>query len=368
MPLKTNIRFGKVDQGDFIAPRPKLVNPVRQTYRVYGLTLESDVPVTGLSPLPEAMSCPDVQLHFAAVPSWVTQTLLLPITSIRVRPSSFFPGDGKFTVYEFADRRFFQLMYSDGTRFLMDHAATLIWGEPGPGLSYDDLFVYLLGPVLGFALRQRGTVTLHASSLSIQGNAIALVGEADAGKSTTAAALALRGWPVLGEDVCALADSEGQYQVLPGYPRVCLWPDSVNFLFSSPDALPLMVSGWEKRFLSLDGSRARFATSSAPLAAILLLAERSAQDSAPSIEPISQREALLRLVQNTYMNWYLDRRQRAEEFDVLTRLVASTDCFQVIPSSDPARLNTLAKLIEGYALRLFDSRPNPALGTASSHV
>ena len=324
--------------------------------------------MTGLSALPEGVSYPDVRLHFAAVPEWVTETLLLPITSVRVRPSSLFPGDGKFTVSELADRRFFQLTYSDGSRFLMDHAATVIWGKPGPGLSYDDLFVYLVGPVLGFALRQRGTVTLHASSLSIQGNAIALVGETEAGKSTTAAALALRGWPVLAEDICALADSGGHYQVLPGYPRVCLWPDSVDFLFSSSDALPLIVSGWEKRFLSLDGSRARFASSSAPLAAIFLLAERSAQDSAPSIEPISQREALLRLVQNTYMNWYLDKRQRADEFDVLTRLIASIDCFRVIPSSDPARLGALAELIEGYSLRLFDSRRKPALGTAPSHV
>jgi hypothetical protein len=324
--------------------------------------------VTGLSPLPEVVSCPDVRLHFASVPSWVTQTLLLPITSVRVRPSSFLPGDGKFTVSEFADRRFFQLTFSDGTRFLMDHAATLIWGEPGPGLSYDDLFIYLLGSVLGFALRQRGTVTLHASSLSIQGNAIALVGEAGAGKSTTAAALALRGWPVLGEDVCALAESAGQYQVLPGYPRVCLWPDSVDFLFSSSDALPLMVSGWEKRFLSLDGSRARFASSSAPLAAIFLLAQRSSRDSAPFIEPISQREALLQLVRNTYMNWYLDKRQRAVEFDVLTRLVASIGCFTAIPSSDPTRLLALAGLIESHASQCLNLRAGSGLGAASSHV
>jgi hypothetical protein len=232
---------------------------VRQAYRTYGLTLESDLAVTGLLPLPQAKSYPDIHLYFAAIPSWVTQTLLLPITAVRVRPSSFFPGDGKFTVSEFAHRQFFELTFSDGTRFLMDQAATLIWGEPGPGLSYDDLFIYLLGPVLGFALRQRGTVTLHASSVSIQGNAIALVGEAEAGKSTTAAALALRGWPVLAEDVCALADLGGHYQVLPGYPRVCLWPDSVDFLFSSREALPLIVSGWEKCFLSLDGSRAQFA-------------------------------------------------------------------------------------------------------------
>jgi hypothetical protein len=250
----------------------------------------------------------------------------------------------------------------------MDHAATRIWGEPGPGLCYEDLCIYLLGPVMGFVLRQRGTVTLHASSVAFHGRAIALVGEAGAGKSTTAAALAVRGWPVLGEDVCALADLAGHYQVLPAYPRVCLWPDSVDFLFSSRDALPLMVAGWEKRFLSLDGSRAQFASSPAPLAAIFLLDERSDRDSTPSVKPISQRESLLRLVQNTYMNWYLDRRQRAEEFDVLTRLIASTECFQVIPSSDPARLGALAGLIESHTLRLVDLRGDAALGAASNHV
>jgi hypothetical protein len=341
---------------------------VRQTYRTYGLTLESDLPVTGLRPLSECFSSPDIRLYFAAIPSWVSQALMLPVTAVRVRPSFFLPGDGAFTVSEFADRRFFQLAYSDGTRFLMDCAATRIWGEPGPGLSYEDVCIYLLGPVMGFVLRQRGTVTLHASSIALHGRAVALVGEAGAGKSTTAAALALRGWPVLGEDVCALADSGGHYQVLPGYPRVCLWPDSVHFLFSSRDALPLMVSGWEKRFLPLDGSRAQFAGSSAPLDAIFLLEERSAQDSAPSIEPIPQRAALLRLVQNTYMNWYLDRRQRAEEFDLLTRLVASVECFRVIPSSDPTRLSALAALIEDHAFRFSATRPKPSLGTASSHV
>jgi len=323
--------------------------------------------VSALLPLPEGVSSPDICLNFAAVPGWVTQALTLAITAVRVRPSSFLPGDGAFTVSEFADRRFFQLAYSDGTRFLMDDAATRIWGEPGPGLCYEDLCIYLLGPVMGFVLRQRGTVTSHASSLAVHGRALALVGEAGAGKSMTAAALA-RGWPVLGQDVCALAESPSGYQVLlPAYPRG-LWPDSVDFLFSSREALPLMVPGWEKRFLSLDGSSAQFASSPAPLAAIFLLAGRSNEERAPHIESISQREALLQLVQNTYMNWYLDRHQRAEEFEVLTRLVSSIECCRVIPSSDPARLPALAELVERHVLRLLDSRRSSSLGAASSHV
>jgi len=183
----------------------------------------------------------------------------------------FVPGDGSFAVSEFADRRFFQLTYGDGTRFLMDRGATRIWGEPGTGLCHDDLCVYLLGPVMGFVLRQRGNTTLHASALSFRGRAMALVGEAGAGKSTTAAALALRGWPVLCEDVCALELIFGKYQVLPAYPRVCLWPDSVDFLFSGRAALPLIVRGWEKRFLALDGTRAEFASTCSPLAASFFL-------------------------------------------------------------------------------------------------
>ena len=339
-----------------------------QTYRTYGLTLESDLPLSGPSPLPKSVLAPDIQLHFAAVPSWAAQAQLLPITSVRVRPSAFLPGDGSFTVSEFADRRFFQLTYGDGTRFLMDRGATRIWGEPGPGLCHDDLCVYLLGPVMGFVLRQRGNTTLHASALSFRGRAIALVGEAGAGKSTTAAALALRGWPVLCEDVCALEQVSGASQVLPAYPRVCLWPDSVDFLFSSREALPLIVGGWEKRFLALDGTRADFASSCSPLAAIFLFGARSAEDSAPRIEPISQREALLQLVQNTYMNWYLDRGQRADEFDSLTRVVSSVECFRLIPSTDPVHLPALAEIIEKQASRLLSLNPGAAQGAASSNV
>jgi hypothetical protein len=77
---------------------------------------------------------------------------------------------------------------------------------------------------------------------------------------------------------------------------------------------------------------------------------------------------LLQLVRNTYMNWYLDRRQRAEEFDVLTRLVASIACFTVVASSEPSRLPALAALIESHASQCLDLRACSGLGAASSHV
>ena len=337
-------------------------------YRIYGLALRSDLAIPGLCALPQVPPATDLHLELAAQPTWVKYALGLPITAVRSRPALLLPGDPAFSVTEFASGQYFLLTYGDGTRFVTDHACACLWGEPGPGLSHEDLCVYLLGPVMGFILRKRGFSPLHASAVSIRGDAIALVGEAGAGKSTTAAALALRGWPVLCEDVCAFDECGGKFLVRPAYPRVSLWPDSTEFLFSSQEALPLIVQGWEKRFLPLDGTRAYFAGRAAPLSAIFLLAARSTDKSAPYVEPISARVALLQLVQDTYMNWLLNSHQRALEFDVLTRLVTSVGCFRVTPSSDPARLPLLADLIEAQTLRMVAPDQYPAIGLSARNV
>jgi hypothetical protein len=53
----------------------------------------------------------------------------------------------------------------------------------------------------------------------------------------------------------------------------------------------------------------------------------------------------LELVQNTYMNWLLDKRQRAAELDILSRLASSVPVRRLIPHTDPARIDLLCDLI-----------------------
>ena len=53
-------------------------------------------------------------------------------------------------------------------------------------------------------LRLRGVPALHASAVAVGGAALAVVGSAGAGKSTTAAARAARGHAVVADDVLAL--------------------------------------------------------------------------------------------------------------------------------------------------------------------
>jgi hypothetical protein len=199
---------------------------------------------------------------------------------------------------------------------------------------------------MGFVLRRRSTVCLHASGVEIQGNAVCFCGDAGYGKSTTAAALALRGLPVIAEDVVALEESSGGFQAVPGYPRVCLWPESVRMLLGREDALPRLTPVWDKRFLELDGQRAKFAWAKLPFGVIYLFAPRSDGRDAPRVEKISPREALLGLVQNTYMNWVLEREQRAAEFDVLCRLVQHVPVRRITPHAKPEKLTLLCDLIE----------------------
>jgi hypothetical protein len=257
--------------------------------------------------------------------------------------------------------QFFELAYSDGTRFVVDAETKRLCGTWRSPLTIEDLSTYLLGPVMGFVLRRRRVLSLHASALSLSRQAILLCGQSAAGKSTTAAALARTGVSVLAEDISPIREEHGAFFVDPGYPRVCLWPDSVEKLFGAPDALPQLTPTWEKRFLPLDGARAKFDPERRPLGAIYLLAPRTAEADAPRIEALGKREALLQLVQNTYMNWLSDRTQRAAELDALARIVARVPARRIVPHSDPARVDALCDLIVTDAERLFARKDSAAL-------
>jgi hypothetical protein len=108
---------------------------------------------------------------------------------------------------------------------------------------------------------------------------------------------------------------------------------------------------WGKRYLALDGARASFCPEKLPLGMIYLFAPRADTADAPRVEELRPREALLELVQNTYMNWLLDRRQRGVEFDMLSRLVGQVLVRRIVPISDAAKLEELCSLIEQDAAR-----------------
>lgn len=315
------------------------------SYRAYGVAIESSVRIPGLEPCVSTPLPDTLQFESGPEPDWVRHRTEVPGRILSSLPEDPTSADPSFVLTEYASGKCYDLFYSNGTRFVVDEAIKRVWGTFQPPFATEDMAVCFLGPVMGFLLRWRHITCIHASAVELHGQAVLFSGYAGYGKSTTAAALALRGTPVLCEDISPLELTEGQIAVIPGYPRVCLWPDAVTKLVGDPEALPKISPTWEKRYLPLDGVRAKFAADKKPLGIIYLFGERSADANAPRIEEIRPREALLGLVQNTYMNWLLDRERRAEEFDALWRVVRQVPIRRIVAHCDGAQIGTLCDRI-----------------------
>lgn len=322
---------------------------VSHSYQVYGVGIESDSNICGLEP--HAVPHATLQFQTGAAPAWVTKGLQLAARVLVDRFSEKRSADPTFRLIEHGNGECHELRYESETTFVVDRAADRVWGSVQPPLTNEDLATYFLGPVMGFILRQRRVTCLHASAVELQGQGVVFAGDAGHGKSTTAGALALRGVPVMTDDIVPLELSEGEVWVMPGYPRVCLWPEAVENLLGKEEALPKLTPAWDKHFLPLDGVRGKFAREKRPLGLIYVFGERSQETNAPRIEEMQTREALLELVKRTYMNWLLDRERRAEEFDELCKVVERVPVRRIIPHQDPTKIGALCELIVADAAR-----------------
>jgi hypothetical protein len=308
---------------------------------IYGLKLKSNLQIPGLLVCPD-FSEPDVCVHLNE------NSGIIPASSrdIPIFYSSPFLNKGQPLVrVGKLDCGTFVFLYADGVRFGVENTGRHVWADWPEGYALSDAATYLVGPIIGFVLRLRGVVPLHASSIVIGDRAIAVMGESGAGKSTTSAAFAKLGYAILAEDVAALTDCGSDFLIQPGYPRVNLWPDSVQALFGAHDALPLMTPTWEKRFLPLDEGTGRFQKHPLPLAAIFLLGRRVPHSPDFGIKKIHPASALIQVVTHSYVNYILDHEMRRKEFAVLAKLVGQVPVYEVHPIADPQRVYDLCEAI-----------------------
>lgn len=326
-------------------------------YRVYGLSLVVDRALPGLIEQPNSVSV-DWRVSMDSVPNDLHRLENTEAQGLYQSESSDDDGEPTWKLSRLAPGHRLRLRFGDGTDFSLDFAKRQISGQWPDRLTLADATTYLLGPVLGFTLRQLGNICLHGSAVTIGNQAIALIGGAGAGKSTTAAAFARMGLAVLSDDILALTEADHQVMVQPGYPRVNLWPDAADALWGSDNTLPRITSGWDKRYLDLQGSGG-FAQRALPLAVIYIFAPRIDQPRAPFIEPLAAQAGLLSLIGNTYANQLLDSPRRASEFNFLGRLANRTPVRRIAAHSDPQRLTALCHLILDDVNRLTDCTCTP---------
>jgi len=165
--------------------------------------------------------------------------------------------------------------------------------DPAPGVEDRLLRLSLLGPALALILHQRGLLVIHASVVARRSGAIAFLGKNGWGKSTIAAALHVKGYDLVTDDVAAIQIDQAGPSVLPSFPQVKLWPQAATLLGEIPERLPLLHPNFDKR-----GWRAERGFSLAPrrLERIYVLAAGPA----PAIERLESREACFELLGHWY--------------------------------------------------------------------
>ena len=278
-----------------------------------------------------------LSLHLDGLPDWVESRPREPWYQSLLA--------GGPTMYRLACEPFYLCRFRDGCQFLFHRDGGEIWAAWPRQFDLADVTPYILGPVMGCALRFQGVSTLHASVVEIGGRAVLVTGGVGAGKSTTAAAFAKLGYRILSDDLAPLRAEHGGVAVAPGYPRICLRPPAVRLLFGSEDALPLITPGWVKRYLSLSGNGCHFCPDPLPLGAIYCISERVDSPGAPWIEDLPPSTALINLVANTYAGRLPDRTMSARDLRLYAAVVGRVPVRKAVISADPSRVLQQCQMI-----------------------
>jgi hypothetical protein len=310
-------------------------------YLAYGLRISTNQPIPGLLPV-SSLEVADINIQLLGQQQ--KQVPFLGKVDWRTYPDGGQQRGVNIWQMQGNDGIYYRLEFLpefQPIEFIINPDSSRVWVFWSEERQYATVVSLLLGSVLGRVLLLRGVLCLHASVVSIDGKAIAILGHSGTGKSTTAAALAQRGFPVLTEDITALKYDGSRFWVQPGYPRLRLWSNSLNAFGCSVEDLSKVSMYAEKRYLDLNINSSKqwqFQKEPLPLSQIYLLEKRNSTLVKPQIFPLSQGEALGKLAANIFGKTMLDKQQLASNFQQLSQLV------QAVPMCRLARPDDLRSL------------------------
>jgi len=301
-----------------------------QTYELFGLTLESQLPLP--DGLPAGSGMPDVRLQASAPDSSVNWAAL----------------DDADKNDWFACRRLPDastcLRWTGLFDFWISAGGERIEYRKHRRASLESFTVYFLGQVLSFSRLARGIEPLHGSAVVVDGRAIVFLGACGAGKSTLAAAMIARGYPALTDDVVVLRQSENTWVVEAGVPRIKLFPATARKLLGPRDATP-MNTGTSKLVMPLAANETVLRPM--PVETLYVLPEASTPASRASsairIDAVGKADAFLAIVRSTFNGVITDRSRLANQFAFAQGLTASIRVRQL---HYPRRLNRLDRVCD----------------------
>lgn len=310
-------------------------------YRLYGLAVRTNLPIPHLHSQTNPFPKLDLTCHFNVVPPYSGEWI--PHKRFADKRNQGAPDeDIRLHILTTPDETLVQLAYSDNVRFVFTADTSELWVNWEGDHSLEDISLYFLNPVMGFCLRMRQQVCLHASAVDIDGQAILITAPSGWGKSTLAYRFSLAGYPVISDDISVLTKTETGFAVQPGYPYLRLWPTGTPDAVGTTDSLPQISSNWEKRFFDLQAKQGAFAEQPVPLRAIYFLRN---MESAIRIEQVSLPTAVMVLMDNTYMDYLLDDTLRRNDFQFIAQLASKVPVKHLIRRDGLEFVDETVKLI-----------------------
>jgi hypothetical protein len=270
----------------------------RCRYRVYGLSLRSDVPLA-LSIDPHG-DVADIDIQSAPARFF----------SDALAGARFEPNLPRWYRYaRLADRSSY-LRWQRLGEFLVSPDGRSLKCRCFEGASSESFQVYLVQRALSFALVKQGFEPLHATAVVVGGQAIAFLGDGGSGKSSLAASFLAAGDTLLTDDLLLLRTTPQGICASPGPPRLKLFPRTARRLLGDAGTGVPMNPDTKKLVMPLATRHTWNAP--VPLKALYVLQSRGHTSRRIDIEPLVPRAAFVEILRSTfnYLHTDADRVQR----------------------------------------------------------
>ena len=222
---------------------------------------------------------------------------------------------------------------------------------PAPGVEPGLIRRHLIGNVLAILLYQKGYLVLHASVVTVFERGVAFLGESGAGKSSTAAALHVRGHAILSDDAAVLDRLAGAVRVLPGIPQLKLGQEAADSLKLDTVGLVPMDEWQDKRaYREVD----RFATEPAVLGRVYILRRGSDLH----IEPLTPHQTVIEFIRHSVPTRF-DQPGDVHHFRRCVEFGDLLPAYTLTLPGDVAKLPDVAQLVEEHSLNNHEPRPAP---------
>lgn len=251
---------------------------------------------------------------------------------VRGRASDFPPETARNPLHQNGHDRWFRYQrLQDGSdyvrweglfEFLIAGNGRRIIAHPLGPVAQEALHTYLYGQVLSFALLKLGLEPLHATTVVIDGMAVAFLGDCRAGKSTLAARCLQAGYRLLTDDLLVLRRRQGRFLAYPGPARIKLMP-SIAARLLGRQAVGCRMNPFTAK-LVIPLQPAQYARSPTPLAAIYVLSPPRWHAGAPMvIRRLSGQAAWQALTTGAFNTVVREPQRLAQQFAWATELAGA---------------------------------------------